>query len=54
MYTAFGMIMGAMIGCAIMALYGLGMSMGLTGALVGGAIGSLAELMPRRRSQPTA
>src|SRR5262245_43601607 len=32
-YTAFGMIMGAMIGCAIMAIYGLGMSMGLTGAL---------------------
>src|SRR5262245_50828321 len=27
MYTAFGMIMGAMIGCAVMAQYGLGFSM---------------------------
>jgi hypothetical protein len=54
MYTAFGMIMGAMIGCALMALYGLGISIGLAGALIGGAMGSLAELMPKRRSQPTA
>jgi hypothetical protein len=54
MYTAFGMIMGAMIGCALMALYGLGISTGLAGALIGGAMGSLAELMPKRRSQPTA
>jgi hypothetical protein len=54
MYTAFGMVMGAMIGCAIMATYDLGMAMGLAGALIGGAMGSLAELMPKRRSQPTA
>jgi len=54
MYTAFGMVMGAMIGCALMAVYGLGMSVGLAGALIGGGMGSLAELLPRRRSQPTA
>jgi hypothetical protein len=55
MYTAFGMVMGAMTGCAIMAVYGLGLPIGLAGALIGGAIATLAEeLMPRRRSQPTA
>ena len=54
MYTAFGMIMGAMAGCAIMAQYKLGLSIGLAGALIGAALGSLAELLPKRRSQPTA
>jgi membrane associated rhomboid family serine protease len=55
MYTAFGMIMGAMFGLALMALYGVGISLGFAGALIGCALGALTEeLMPKRRSQPTA
>jgi hypothetical protein len=55
MYTAFGMVMGAMIGCAVMALYKLGLSMPLAGALVGGAFGTFAEVMlPQRKPSQIA
>jgi hypothetical protein len=50
MYKAFGIVMGAMIGCAIMALYKLGMSMTFAGALAGGGLGAIAELvLPLRK-----
>jgi len=51
MYKAFGMVMGAMTGCAIMALYRLDMSMTFAGALFGGGLGAIAELvlLPQRK-----
>jgi hypothetical protein len=49
MYKAFGIVMGAMIGCAIMALYKLGMSMTFAGALAGGGFGAIAEVVLLQR-----
>jgi hypothetical protein len=50
MYSAIGSIMGALVGCAVMALYPVGGLLGFVGALAGGALGAGLDALVERQT----